>query len=140
MTCIINFLVSSLVGLLLMLLGRREESIAVAESVAEGVVPLPAITRVMPLSWTATLITSVGLTELSYYILSWSILMMGESFGAHAAAAAAAVLVPRFESSARQPSCRVLDTFVYFFNTSNIQEVYTLRCTYMMCVCFYDKI
>lgn len=50
---------SSLVGLLLMLLGRREESIAVAESVVEGVAPTPAITRVMPLSWTATTITSV---------------------------------------------------------------------------------
>ncbi|CAN0508233.1 unnamed protein product [Ectocarpus sp. 12 AP-2014] len=49
---------SSLVGLLLMLLGRREESIAVAESVAEGVTPTPAITRVMPLSWTATTVTS----------------------------------------------------------------------------------
>lgn len=46
-------------GLLLMLLGRREESIAVAESVAEGVTPTPAITRVMPLSWTATTVTSV---------------------------------------------------------------------------------
>ncbi|CBN75043.1 hypothetical protein Esi_0064_0109 [Ectocarpus siliculosus] len=49
---------SSLVGLLLMLLGRREESIAVAESVAEGVTPTPAITRVMPLSWIATTVTS----------------------------------------------------------------------------------
>ncbi|CAN0016212.1 unnamed protein product, partial [Laminaria digitata] len=49
---------SSLVGLLLMLLGRRAESIAVAESVVEGVSPTPAIIRVMPLSWTATIVTS----------------------------------------------------------------------------------
>lgn len=58
---ITTLLFSSLVGLLLMLLGRREESMAVAESVVEGVVPLPAITRVMPLSWTATIVTSVRL-------------------------------------------------------------------------------
>lgn len=43
-----------------MLLGRRAESIAVAESVVEGVTPTPAIIRVMPLSWTATIITSVS--------------------------------------------------------------------------------
>lgn len=42
-----------------MLLGRRAESIAVAESVVEGVSPTPAIIRVMPLSWTATIVTSV---------------------------------------------------------------------------------
>lgn len=48
-----------MVGLLLMLLGRREESIAVAESVVEGVALTPQITRVMPLSWTATIVTSV---------------------------------------------------------------------------------
>lgn len=44
-----------------MLMGRRHESLRVAESVVEGVSAIPAIVRVMPLSWTATLISLVGL-------------------------------------------------------------------------------
>lgn len=50
---------SSFMGLLQMVLGHREDSIATVESVVECVSVMPAIIRVMPLSWTAAIITSV---------------------------------------------------------------------------------
>lgn len=53
-----------------MLLGRRKESIAVAESVVDGVSPTPVIMRVMPLSWTATIVTSVSLLNVDVHIFT----------------------------------------------------------------------
>lgn len=74
-----------------MLLGRRAESIAVAESVVEGVSPTPAIIRVMPLSWTATIVTSVRRFEQRRYARG------GQGWGVGAATTnAAEILVASF--------------------------------------------